>query len=81
MYPAVADPVGAASVTIGQIREAGASVEHDPDPLNWYHGSALGTGKDRVKRNLAKVAVEFIQIDQALARRLHEESKAVQASI
>jgi hypothetical protein len=54
MYPAVADPVGAASVTIGQIREAGASVEHDPDPLNWYHGSALGTGKDRVQTQSGK---------------------------
>ncbi|MCA1381266.1 hypothetical protein [Bradyrhizobium sp. BRP23] len=80
MYPAVRDPVGAASVTIGQMREAGALVEHDPTTFNWYHGAASGTGKDKVKRKLAKVAVEFIKIDQALAKRLHEEADAKQVS-
>lgn len=80
MYPAVRDPVGAASVTVGQMRAAGAVVEHDPVMLNWYHGAASGTRKDSVKRKLAKVAVEFIEIDQALAKRLHEEAKAKQVS-
>jgi len=80
MYPAVRDPVGAASITVGQMRTAGAGVEHDPVPLNWYHGSATGTGKDKVKRKLAEVAVEFIKIDQKLAARFHEEWDARKAS-
>lgn len=81
MYPAVRDPVGAASVTIEQLRAAGTVVEHDPVFLNWYHGSVLGTGKDSVKRKIAKVAVEFIKIDQALAKRLYDEWESKQASI
>lgn len=81
MYPAVRDPVGAASVTIGQMRAAGvASVEHNPVSLNWYHGAAKGTGKDSVKRKLATAAVEFIEIDQVLAKRLHDEAEAKQVS-
>jgi hypothetical protein len=70
MYPAVGDAVGAASISIGDIRNVGASVEHDPVWKNWYHGSVFGTKPKRVKNSLQRVAVEIIAIDQIEAARL-----------
>jgi hypothetical protein len=71
MYPAVRDAVGAASVTVEQIRDATASVEHDPEPSNWYHGSVTGTKAKKVKQRLRDVAVEIIPIDHARASALN----------
>lgn len=70
MYPAVRNPVGAASLTVGQIRNAGAQVEHDPAPWNWYHGAVSGTKPKRVKQLLVDAAIELIPIDQARAAEL-----------
>jgi hypothetical protein len=72
MYPALPDPVGAASVTIGQLRGLGAKVEHDPDKYNWYHGAVTGTKSKGVKKALSDVAVEIVAIDQALAARFEQ---------
>jgi hypothetical protein len=70
MYPAVPGAVGAATITIGKIREVGARGEHDPEWRNWYHGSIFGiTGG--MKKKLHKAAVEIVEIDQAEAARLH----------
>jgi hypothetical protein len=70
MYPAVPGAVGAATITIGKIREVGARTEHDPEWRNWYHGSIFGiTGG--MKKKLHKAAVEIVEIDQAEAARLH----------
>jgi hypothetical protein len=70
MYPAVRAAVGAASLTIKQIIDNGASVEHDPVWTNWYHGSVSGTKKQKVREKLRKAAAELIPIDQAEAERL-----------
>lgn len=67
MYPAVRDPVGAASVTVGQIGDALAHVDHGPVRRNWYHGEVRGTKARSVKKRLSNVAVEIIPIDQARA--------------
>jgi hypothetical protein len=73
MYPAVRNPVGAASLTIGQIRAAGAQVEHDPATWNWYHGSVSGTKARKVKQALVEAALEIIPIDQARAAELDQD--------
>lgn len=70
MYPAIRDPVGAASVTIGQIRSVSAQVEHDPAKWNWYHGAVRGTKPRGVRNMLCDLAVEIIAIDQVRAREL-----------
>jgi hypothetical protein len=83
MYPAVHDPVGAASLTIGQIREAQATVEHDPVNWNWYHGAVRGSKPRGVKKRLSNVAIEIIPIDQARAAELEmswKEKKAQRLS-
>lgn len=81
MYPAVRDPVGAASVTIGQIREANATVEHDPVKWNWYHGAVRGSKARRVRKRLSEVAIEIIRIDQIRAAELEAAWKANRADI
>jgi hypothetical protein len=68
MYPAaVRHQVGAASLTVHQIREAGAQAAHDPVTWNWYHGAVTGTRPKRIRDQLGKLAVEIIPIDQNLA--------------
>jgi hypothetical protein len=74
MYPAVRDPVGAASVTIDQIRTIGAGVSHDPSRHNWYHGAVNGSKPKRIRNKLKDGAVEIIPIDQARAHKLFEKS-------
>jgi hypothetical protein len=81
MYPAVRDPVGAASVTIGQIREANATVEHDPVKWNWYHGAVRGSKARSVRKRLSEVAIEIIRIDQIRAAELEAAWKANRADI
>lgn len=39
MYPAVSGAVAAAAISVGRIRDAGATVEQDPVCRNWYHGA------------------------------------------
>lgn len=78
MYPAVRDPVGAASVTIAQVRDASAEVEHDPAEWNWYHGAVRGTKPKGVKNRLSNVALEIIPIDQARAEELERMWQASQ---
>lgn len=80
MYPAVPDPVGAASVTLEQIHAAGGAVDHDPTPTNWYHGAVSGTKPKRVKQTLAGVAVEIIAIDQDRAAELDRTLSSSQQS-
>ena len=75
MYPAVPNPVGAASLTIAQIRAASASVEHDPVSSNWYHGAVKGTKPRGVKKRLSQAAVEIIPIDQGRAADLERAWK------
>ena len=70
MYPAVRDAVGAASLTVGEIRRADATVEHDPVQGNWYHGAVRGSKSRSVKRRLSAAAVEIIPIDQIRAAEL-----------
>jgi hypothetical protein len=67
MYPAVRDPVGAAALTIGKLREVQATVEHEPVALNWYHGAVRGPKARGVRKQLSEAAVEIIPIDQARA--------------
>lgn len=70
MYPAVLDAVGAAAISVGQIRAAKATVDHDPVRFNWYHGSVIGSKKRSVKKSLEAACVEIVEIDQAAAARL-----------
>src|SRR6185437_4714783 len=74
MYPAVRDPVGAASVTVEQIRTTGAGVAHDPARHNWYHGAVAGTKPKRIRNKLKDGALEIIPIDQARAHKLFQNS-------
>jgi hypothetical protein len=80
MYPALPDPVGAASITVGQLRGLGAKVEHDPDKYNWYHGAVTGTKSKGTRKALSEIAVEIVAIDQLLAARLEQSWKANQRS-
>jgi len=70
IYPAVRDAVGAASVTVGEIRALQAEVDHDPTRENWYHGAATGCKKKSVKQKLSAAASEIVPINQAKAREL-----------
>jgi hypothetical protein len=81
MYPAVRDPVGAASVTIGQIREANATVEHDPVKWNWYHGAVRGSKVRSVRKRLCEAAIEIIRIDQIRAAELEAAWKVKRADL
>ncbi|MGJ5149906.1 hypothetical protein [Bradyrhizobium sp. HKCCYLR1023] len=72
MYPAVRDAVGAASVTVRQILDTKATVEHDPVIVNWYHGAVRGTKSKSVKRRLSQAAQEIIPIDQQKAAELEK---------
>lgn len=74
MYPAVRDPVGAASLTVEQVLSVGAQVSHIPVSTNWYHGGIAGTKRGRVKERLREMAQEIIPIDQARAREFHERT-------
>lgn len=78
MYPAVRDAVGAASVTIRQILDAAASVEHDPVIVNWYHGAVRGTKLKSVRKRLSQAALEIIPIDQKRAAELQKAWQAKQ---
>ncbi|WP_271504339.1 hypothetical protein [Bradyrhizobium sp. CCBAU 11357] len=75
MYPAVRDPVGAASVTIAEIHAVKATVEHDPTWRNWYHGAVRGTKSKGANRQLSKRAKEIIPINQALAAKFDQALK------
>jgi hypothetical protein len=81
MYPAVGDAVGAAAISIKDVRSAGASVEHDPVWTNWYHGSVFGTRNRRVRNGLQKFAVEIIPIDQIEATKLDSAWNAARANL
>jgi hypothetical protein len=70
MYPAVSGAVAAAAISVGRIRDAGATVEQDPVCRNWYHG-AVGDISSSKKTKLYKAAAEIIAIDQNEAARLH----------
>lgn len=74
MYPAVRDPVGAASVTLAEILATGARVAHDPMQVNWYHGAVTGTKPKGVRARLRDKAVEIIPIDQARAKAFHDRA-------
>lgn len=79
LYPAVRNPLGAAAVSIGAVRELGCDCEHSPMLTNWYHGGLTGIGKDRkhqLKRALVEASFEIIPIDQDEARR---QEKAIEA--
>lgn len=80
MYPAVRDPVGAASLTLGQIRAAKAEADHDPATWNWYHGAVSGTKAKRVKQSMVDAAVEIIPIDQVRAAELDRSMSSQQAT-
>lgn len=75
MYPAVRDPVGAASVTIAEIRAVKAAVEHDPTSRNWYHGAVRGTKSKGANKQLSKRATEIIPINQVLAAKFDQALK------
>jgi hypothetical protein len=80
MYPAVPRAVGAAAITIGQIRQTNATPEHDPVWKNWYHGSVFGI-RGKIKNKLHEAATEIIQIDQAEAARQHALWDAAQRTV
>jgi hypothetical protein len=82
MYPAVSDPVGAASITIGQLRAASASVsvDHDPTCSNWYHGAVTGTKPQGIRNKLLDHVLEIIPIDQERAKAFAEAHQARQNS-
>ncbi|MBV8140882.1 MAG: hypothetical protein JOZ60_02425 [Verrucomicrobia bacterium] len=64
--------VGAASLSIGQIRGLGLGVSHDPVSENWYHGAISGIKKS-TKEKLRRNAVEIVPIDQdQVARHFRE---------
>lgn len=75
MYPAVRDPVGAATVTVADLRGVGATVEHDPVEQNWYHGAVRGTKARGVKKRLSAMALEIVPIDQAQAEAFDQAFK------
>lgn len=77
MYPAVSSAVGAASIAIGAIRDAGATVDHDPVWKNWYHGSVFGINGG-IKKKLHRAAAEIIEIDQAEAARFWNAAQTTQ---
>jgi len=77
MYPAVRDPVGAAAVTIAEIRAVKASVEHDPTWRNWYHGAVSGTKSKSASKQLSKKATEIIPINQVLAAKFDQALKTI----
>jgi hypothetical protein len=88
MQPAaVKNQVGAASLTVRQIRDEGAQVEHDPDPesCNWYHGaltypSGGRSATKRIRKKLGELAVEIIPVDQQLAEDFFKRELAASAS-
>lgn len=73
LYPAVNLEIGAASLTVREIRSHDLTVHHEPVWVNWYHGAVRGiqSGKagQKTKKALCALATEIIAIDQVEAAR------------
>ena len=78
-YPAVKRAVGAATLSIKQIRGHGLEVRHEPVMEDWYHGGIHGF-KGKAKEKLFRDAVELIAIDQNQARLWFEEQELLSLS-